>query len=144
MTCAGNSTQPCGGPWLLTVYSAGTPKLASAPSVVQSVGNWTTIGCWTDSVADRALPGAIPPLGPANTIEACAAACAGYNLFGVEYGEECYCANSLASSSQRADLEDCSMSCAGNASEFCGAGNRLNVYQNKQVASTRRRGLSFW
>lgn len=39
-----------------------------------------------------------------------------------------YCGNSLAASSTQAPLTDCSFLCAGSAYEYCGAGNRLNVY----------------
>jgi hypothetical protein len=144
MTCAGDATQPCGGPWLLTVYSTGAVQIAAPPVVVKSVGNWTSIGCWTDSADSRALAAAIPPLGVNNTVEACAVACTGHNFFGVEYGDECYCGDAVGKTSLLADAADCSMTCAGNATEFCGAGNRLNVYQNMQVKTRLRRGVSFW
>jgi hypothetical protein len=88
MTCGGDSTQACGGPWLLSVYAAGTPKVAAPPSLVKSVGAFTSIGCWTDSVDSRALVGKLPVLGINNTVQACAAACTGFNFFGVEYGDE--------------------------------------------------------
>lgn len=39
-----------------------------------------------------------------------------------------YCGNTLAKSSGAAPIGDCNMVCAGDASEFCGAGNRLELY----------------
>lgn len=67
-------------------------------------------------------------------VEICATYCLttkNYNLFGVEYGGECYCGNQLQPGSVAAPLSDCSFPCPGNAAEKCGAGNRLNVYQAK-------------
>ncbi|CAI4216450.1 unnamed protein product [Parascedosporium putredinis] len=49
-------------------------------------------------------------------------------VFGLEYGQECFCGNSFNSGSIAAPITDCNMPCAGNPFEFCGAGNRLSVY----------------
>jgi hypothetical protein len=61
---------------------------------------------------------------------------------------QCYCANTLSATSALASINDCSMTCAGNASEYCGGSNRLNTYQlAAQIAapaSTRSRRFSFW
>lgn len=62
------------------------------------------------------------------TLEACKAFCANYQYFGVEYARECYCGNTFNTGSVAAPASECSMTCAGDASEFCGAGNRLSVY----------------
>jgi hypothetical protein len=92
MACGGDASKTCGGPWLLSVYSAGIPKIASPPAVVPTVGAYSSIGCWTDTVGARALGDKLPALGANNTVEGCAAACTGYNFFGVEYGDEVSCA----------------------------------------------------
>ncbi len=45
---------------------------------------------------------------------------------------QCYCGNSLGNGSISAPDKDCGtsgMTCSGNATEFCGAGNRLGVYK---------------
>jgi hypothetical protein len=138
MPCAGDPKTMCGAGWRLSVYTA-----VSTSVTVKSVGNWNSIGCWTDAVSTRALSAAAPSLGANNTVEACASACAGHNFFGVEYGTECYCGSAVAKTSTLAAATDCSMTCSGNPSEFCGAGNRINVYQNSE-ATRRRRGMSFW
>lgn len=39
-----------------------------------------------------------------------------------------YCGNSIHSSSTDAPLADCSMTCAGDPFEYCGNGNRLELY----------------
>lgn len=63
------------------------------------------------------------------TLEACANFCQGYTYFGTEYASECYCGNVFGAGSVEANVQDCSMPCAGNSSEYCGAGNRLSVYR---------------
>jgi hypothetical protein len=40
-----------------------------------------------------------------------------------------YCGNALATTSNATANSDCSMVCAGNVYEYCGAGNRLSTYQ---------------
>ena len=54
--------------------------------------------------------------------------CTGFDYWATEYGRECYCGNSLAASSQEAPIGECNMLCSGNPLEFCGAGNRLELY----------------
>jgi hypothetical protein len=55
------------------------------------------------------------------TVEECAGLCAStYTLFGLEYGEECWCANVFGTGSVSAPEADCSFPCAGNAAELCG------------------------
>lgn len=43
-------------------------------------------------------------------------------------GGECYCGNSLRGGSTIAATTDCSMLCNGNQFEYCGGGNRLDLY----------------
>ncbi|WYZ46036.1 hypothetical protein EsH8_IX_000261 [Colletotrichum jinshuiense] len=66
------------------------------------------------------------------TIAKCAAFCSMYDLFGVEYGRECYCGSSRDPGSMQVDSTDCSFACAGdpNSVDRCGAGDRLNLYSN--------------
>ncbi len=54
----------------------------------------------------------------------------GLRYAGVEYGSECWVGNTLHSPSQAPD-RDCYMVCSGNSSEICGAGNRVQVYQDQ-------------
>jgi hypothetical protein len=66
------------------------------------------------------------------TVEMCEAFCSSptvYQYFGVEYSGECYCGNALQAGSVAAPTSDCSMICDGSLYEFCGAGNRLDLYQ---------------
>jgi len=79
------------------------------------------------------------------TVEACTTACqaAGYPLAGLEYASQCctfqyfissldftnfsVCDSFLHGTNRFPDSQ-CNMVCTGNSSEFCGAGNRLQVY----------------
>lgn len=70
------------------------------------------------------------------TLESCAAFCSGYTYFGVEYARECYCGNSFGAGSVVAPATDCNFPCAGNSTEYCGAGNRLSVYAIGAAASS--------
>jgi hypothetical protein len=100
MTCAGNSTEYCGGANRLNAYQLNataasstssaasgtlsgstTPTTSTAPTptgpaVVQKVGNYAFQGCYSEATGQRALTGA----GFANdsmTIELCASNCVG-------------------------------------------------------------------
>ena len=69
------------------------------------------------------------------TEESCIAFCGGKGTAwaGVEYASECYCGNLLDSTSSAAPATDCNMACSGNATEACGAGNRLTLFNNPNV-----------
>ncbi|OBR15647.1 WSC domain-containing protein [Colletotrichum higginsianum IMI 349063] len=128
--CSGNAAQPCGGPNRLSLYQT---SLVVGPSVNPGVGDWSSIGCYSEGTTGRALTygvGGIP--GNQMTVAKCTAACANANfiLAGVEYSGECYCGNSFANGGAPA-VDGCNMLCNGNASEYCGGPNRLNVYDFK-------------
>ncbi|EMC92658.1 hypothetical protein BAUCODRAFT_114446 [Baudoinia panamericana UAMH 10762] len=130
MGCAYNVSEACGGGNLLTVYYANEPT-PQGPFVNPGPPGWTSFGCWTDG-GIRSLSHSTQVEGGSSnmTVDACTAACAsaGYTLAGVEYADECYCDDFLSSSASNTSLTDCNMLCAANSSEFCGAGNRLNLY----------------
>ncbi|KAK0520827.1 hypothetical protein OC834_006888 [Tilletia horrida] len=128
-TCAGNSTQFCGGAFLLTTYSAKTIVPAIQPA---KTGNWTFQGCYTDTVTARTLADASPALGNNNSIQNCAAACTGYTYFGTEYGAECYCGNSILNGGKAVNATQCNLLCSGDGTQICGAGGLLSLYKNSQ------------
>lgn len=136
--CAGNSDELCGGDWRLNLYefSLDSPSVStstttsSSPVSTATAAAYTSEGCYTEATGIRALSD-LAYYDDAMTVEKCAAACAGYTWFGVEYGRECYGGNTIhsAEGSVPADLSECNYPCAGNPSERCGAGNRLNIYR---------------
>jgi hypothetical protein len=168
MSCNGNTTENCGGPNRLNLFSYGggngnAPATASSTlsgSTSSSIGSttntaagslpttpgWSFLGCYTDSVAARTLTVgmAVPGGAAAMTVELCLSACqtAGYVLAGLEYAQECYCGNTLANGGGPAPDGNslCNMACNGNTAETCGGPNRLDIYYSN--SSTALPGTS--
>jgi hypothetical protein len=70
------------------------------------------------------------------TLEMCMSNCEGYNYWGTEYGIECFCGNSIGPDSEEAPLAECDMACGGDATQFCGAGSRIELYSTTATVST--------
>ena len=136
MACAANSSEACGGADLITIYYANKPA-PKGPVTNPGPPGWTSYGCWIDG-ATRTLGHQIQVSGgaPNMTVANCTAACgaAGYTLAGLEYASECWCDSYVSSSATNTSLTDCNMVCNGNSSEFCGAGNRLDMYASSTTA----------
>ena len=144
-SCTGDANDACGGAggyvsiyYDSTRYTPGTDDSTGptgGPVTVNSTGNYNYAGCFSEATNGRALS-SLSPRAPANgfSIELCEAACQGYQYFGMEYANECYCGNSLGAGSVNQASTDpntngCSMICAGNATEYCGGPDRLDLYQ---------------
>ncbi|KAH6908531.1 WSC domain-containing protein [Coprinopsis sp. MPI-PUGE-AT-0042] len=100
-----------------------------APSIKTTVGTWTYKGCYYD-FGPRILTFRFDiPAG--NNAVRCTNLCAanGYGLAGMEYGTECWCDNYMPYGQLRPNSE-CSFTCPGDSTEYCGAGNRMILYQN--------------
>jgi hypothetical protein len=95
MPCAGDATQPCGGPSRLNLFHT---TAVAGPQAYPGVNGFVHLGCYAEGTTGRALTygvsGATVP-GAEMTVDRCTAAClaANYLLAGVEYGGECYCGN---------------------------------------------------
>lgn len=137
MLCAGDSTETCGGPNGLSLYQNPSTSMLTAPT---TVGNYAFQGCYTDSTGQRTLGATFTYDSQGMTLEKCASFCSagGYSFFGTEYSAECYCDNAIGAGSNKADVWDCSMTCAGNSAQPCGNANRLTLYssQSNQKNST--------
>ncbi|KAJ7583869.1 hypothetical protein C8J56DRAFT_1054387 [Mycena floridula] len=135
MGCAGASTEACGGPGRLSVYSTTSdfPVLpVPTPLTTNLPGDWTYKGCYADT-NDRILTHQnIWPTN--NTVEACINQCDtfGYTAAGVEFGVECYCGDSTdviqKNSTQIADSQ-CNVQCSGDPIHLCGGGLKFNLYE---------------
>ncbi|TVY80927.1 WSC domain-containing protein [Lachnellula suecica] len=111
-----------------TTGGAAAPTATGGPQIKQTIGNWSFQGCITESTTGRALSSKTFA-NDSMTLESCASFCSGYQMFGLEYGRECYCGNSLGAGSVNATNQaDCSFPCSGDSTEFCGAGSRLELY----------------
>ncbi|OTA08586.1 hypothetical protein A9Z42_0002750 [Trichoderma parareesei] len=117
-----------------TTATAPTTVASSSPTPTGPVVNpgqhgYSSIGCYTEATDARALANYVET--DDKTVGDCLGACSTYHYVyaGLEYGGECWCGDSLGKGSIPASIEDCSMTCNGNLTEFCGGPNRLNVYK---------------
>ncbi|KAK4158857.1 WSC domain-containing protein [Cladorrhinum sp. PSN259] len=94
---------------------------------VPTIPGYNYTGCYTETSGVRALNGS-SYYDDTMTAQKCASACTGFKYFGVEYGRECYCGNTINTGSVPAPAADCSFACPGDSTQDCGAGNRLNLY----------------
>ncbi|KAH7305991.1 hypothetical protein B0I35DRAFT_483733 [Stachybotrys elegans] len=168
--CNDNTTEICGGGDRLNIYqlddgsvgvtstsaaatttaagsATGTTTRAPAPTTTgirQTVGDSTFQGCYAEPANGRAMPLAMED--KTMTLEKCEAACAGKTYWGVEYGQECYCANTLAAGTNKLDdVTQCNMLCPGDQTTFCGAGVKLQLYKrggSSSSSSTSAAGTS--
>ncbi|PPQ96884.1 hypothetical protein CVT26_005864 [Gymnopilus dilepis] len=135
--CAGDFNEICGGAGGLSVYQDTAlpppPPPPPAAEIKQTAGVFEFVGCFEDGVngAARSLQTQLNIQTQSVTAESCTAACkaAGYVLAGLEYGQECWC-DSYMPLAISTPNSDCNMPCTGDATEICGAGNRLAVYQD--------------
>jgi len=114
-------------PLLASVIVLNCIRQISSQTIPSIVGTWTYQGCFVDDPF-RQLQHQ-PSVSGGMTVEACTSACqaAGYPLAGLEYASQCFCDSFLQGTNRFPDSQ-CNMVCTGNSAEFCGAGNRLQVY----------------
>ena len=105
-----------------------TTSTSTTTTTTMTCSTVTNLGCYTEASTGRALSGASFSSASMMSVEACQAFCSGYKYFGLEYSQECYCGQSLASTSVPAPASDCNMACSGNSAEICGGPNRLSLY----------------
>ncbi|KAH0499309.1 hypothetical protein TgHK011_006512 [Trichoderma gracile] len=155
MTCNGNSSEYCGGPGHLNIYSFGgttssgtatssgvqPAQTGACPGQPALIGKYNWYGCYTEGTTGRALSSKTYA-DDDMTLQSCATFCAGFTYFGVEYSRECYCGNSFGTGSKLTAASDCSMTCGGEDCDFCGAGNRLSVYSINAPGSGTSSGPS--
>jgi WSC domain len=126
----------------ITTTSTGSSNITLSqssilPSPSLSTSGYHFLGCYTEGSGVRALGGSSLVNYNIMTIELCANFCTpAYNMYGLEYGGECWCGNNIGFGSNLAPLTDCNMACGGNRSELCGAGNRLNIYANAAASTS--------
>ncbi|EMT63145.1 WSC domain-containing protein 2 [Fusarium odoratissimum] len=102
---------------------------ATGPSISDTVGTWAFQGCWTEGFLIRAL-NSKATASDDMTLENCANFCSGFTYFGTENSRECYCGNQLNFGSiQALNQKDCSATCAGDKTDYCGGTLRLQLYK---------------
>ncbi|KIV86256.1 hypothetical protein PV11_01876 [Exophiala sideris] len=132
MACVGNLTQWCGGPDRLSVWLISGNETNAATSSGPTVANSTYISCYSDNTGgSRTLTSRT--MDSSMTLEMCASTAqkGNYKYFGVEYADECWVGDTLATTGATLAEGQCSMTCAGNTNELCGGPNALSLFQNK-------------
>ncbi|KAJ3067414.1 hypothetical protein HDU98_009369, partial [Podochytrium sp. JEL0797] len=116
MSCYGDETQICGGPLALSMYET---------------ISYTDLGCFEESTP-RMLENRIE-VSEDMTVDKCArlSAAAGFHLFGLEYGVECWANEGFVTFPVPSDR--CDMRCSGDSDAMCGGSWALNVYQNDNI-----------
>ncbi|KAJ7157948.1 hypothetical protein C8R43DRAFT_882960 [Mycena crocata] len=134
MPCAGNRSQSCGSGNRLQVYF--NPQKDQPASTAGRVGDWMHTGCYTDSVAARALPIRATVDGGMSAAK-CTAACQAkrFPVAGTEYSTAPGCGHALKPAS-RAPNGDCNLRCSGDFAQICGGPDRLTVFQNMPASNT--------
>ncbi|GJE95267.1 copper radical oxidase [Phanerochaete sordida] len=135
MGCGGNSTEGCGGPNRLSVYTSTGNVTALPVPVAQNTslpGNWTYQGCIQENTTTRVFPYQLI-LPSNNSAETCLTQCAafGYPAAGMEFADECYCgdvSDFTTNSPGVAPASDCNIACSGDPIHLCGGANRLSYY----------------
>ena len=129
MKCSDGST--CGGYWTMSLYKyvalAASTTTTSAAAAAKTA--WTYQNCYVDS-GSRVLPNQISSgaSSPADCQTKCQAG--GYTYAGVEYGNQCWCGNSLSASTST----QCNMQCADGST--CGGYWTISVWKAAVVSGT--------
>jgi hypothetical protein len=125
--CSGDASQTCGGAGYIDLFDCSA--LVPQPPVVNDC---KPLGCYTDSTSGRTLLTSVEGGDGNQSPSTCTAACIalGFRFAGTEYGQECWCADSLASTGVPAPdgNEQCNMPCTGDSTISCGGKDRIDVY----------------
>lgn len=141
MGCSGATNELCGGTSRLSVFNNTAYVYPSSPAVVN---NFLFKGCYAEATNGRLLSGP-STTNPQMTVELCVNYCVsqGASWAGMEFGDECYCGNSLPTTAVVELESSCNMLCAGNNKEYCGAGGMLDVYTLDADGKAGKRSAKF-
>ena len=136
VACSGNSCETCGAANFLNVYNLTTAVIPINRPLIDGFGFQ---GCFVDNSSARILPKLNYNNASNMTNFFCIEVCVYLNYYwsGTEYRDECWCANTLATTATRADPTECNLQCSANNSEFCGASLRMSVYHNLSAPTKR-------
>lgn len=90
--------------------------------------DWEYIGCYEDT-SNRVFPDKFTQIDD-QTNRLCAGVCSGYEYFGTEFGDQCYCSRTPPTTA--APAWNCDMHCTGaQTSEICGGFFFLSAWKKK-------------
>ncbi|TFK30153.1 WSC-domain-containing protein [Coprinopsis marcescibilis] len=110
--------------WLILLFVALTSAVSAA-----DYGAWTSVGCFRDG-SPRKLHHIAGGSNNAS-VNACLDTCEtrGFILGGLEFGNECYCGNTIMYDYGAAPQSNCSMPCSGNNGQTCGGVSAMQIYR---------------
>ncbi|KAJ8514632.1 hypothetical protein ONZ45_g7847 [Pleurotus djamor] len=125
---------------------ASPSRLPSSDLLRRDPPGWTSQGCYTDAPGARTLKARSIVREDSMTVQTCTSYCfgQGFNVAGVEFGVECFCDWAIQSPGAPTDDSECNMPCSGNEEEFCGAGNRINIYKTDATGPSTPAVVSGW
>jgi hypothetical protein len=132
--CVGTTKDEfCGGPTMVSLYDT---KIAAANAGTGSNLAPGFLGCYNEGTS-RTLSG-YSYTSNSLTNKECIVSCGnlGFKYAGSEYGSQCYCGNTIDTSTGGGILQaktDCSMPCAGNSSDTCGNSGRLTMWETAKT-----------
>jgi len=153
--CLGDASQACGGDGtFVSVYydttkfdpngtntaptTTSTGPLPTVTAEVPGNVNFTLSGCFMEPPNARALANLVVAT-DLMTVDLCLSACSDMMFAGIEFARECWCGPTLTAGTTKQPDASCSMTCAGNQTEFCGGPSLLTLYQHNNVSSSRLR-----
>ncbi|KAF9456639.1 glycosyl hydrolase family 71-domain-containing protein [Collybia nuda] len=110
-----------------TTSTSGIPPAPTTTSISGVV--WSYLGCYPDfppRTLNNGINNSIPNQSVATCLNMCSSA--NYSFGGTEFGVECWCSNAITAGINLVSANECNMSCSGNSSDTCGAGNRISLY----------------
>ncbi|KAG5643314.1 hypothetical protein DXG03_001198 [Asterophora parasitica] len=137
---AAKATSFANPPDLPPAPATSSSSSAPAPSATtpSTVSGWTSAGCFVDT-SDRLLRGSSTSQGTMTT-ERCISICngQGYTIAATEFGVECWCGSGVFKTGNAGTKADgaCTLPCAGDATQKCGAAWRANVYLKPGVSAS--------
>ena len=103
------------------------PVETPMPTTLAPVDPLGYLGCFVDSEGDRTLTGKFVKGVQVLTTEYCADFCSGYDYFGTEYGQECFCG--LETDTFNVTSTACTKTCKGDDDQICGGNNAISIYE---------------
>jgi hypothetical protein len=101
---------------------------------------FTDVGCYVD---DQTRMWKEPPVTLANSVGECETYCSGYTYFGVQYGNECFCGNTLPASGStytKVNPTSCNKPCPSADDTYlgltCGGSWRMSIYKSSKPEIT--------
>ena len=137
--CTGNKSEVCGGNDIISIYQDPT-----FPTVDETIiSDYKPLGCYSEGTSGRSLAWRQDQVNASTlTIESCLTACkqGGYDIAGVEFGQECYCGVVLGNGTL--PTSGCNKPCKGDSTEICGGSSKLNLFVASDLESSQPCGAT--